>query len=102
LFVNDSEIQVQAETTMKEQRYCSKCKKSFDKPKLIQYYACPYCLNKIEEEQKKDCQYWFGYLSNREKSEPIPQECVECKKAVECMLNRIYTSTATAEIKKWY
>jgi len=95
---------VQAETTVEEQRYCSKCRQAFDKPKLIQYYACPHCLNKIEEEkQKKDCQYWFGYLSGKEKSEPIPQSCVECEKVVECMLNQYYNSAAAvAEIKKWY
>jgi DNA-directed RNA polymerase subunit RPC12/RpoP len=95
---------VQAETTIGEQRYCSKCNKAFDKPKLIQYYACPHCLNKlVDEEQKKDCQYWFGYLSSKEKSEPIPQECVECENVVGCMLSQYYDSAAAvAEIKKWY
>jgi hypothetical protein len=93
----------QAETTTGEQHYCSKCNKAFDKPKLVQYHACPHCLNRIEEEQEKDCQYWFGYLSSKEKGEPVPQECVQCEKVVECMLNQYYKSAAAvAEIKKWY
>ena len=84
---------------------CSKCKRTFEKPKLVRYYACPYCLNKIDEEQKLtgSCQYWFGYLNQKDSGDPVPQECVECKKAIECMLSQCYdSSAAVAEIKKWY
>ncbi len=60
-------------------------------------------VNKMgKEEHKKGCQYWYGYLSQREKNKPIPKECEECKKAVECMLKQIYSSSALAEIKKFY
>jgi len=84
---------------------CSKCNRVFEKPKLVQYYACPHCLNKIDEEHRPagGCQYWFGYLNQKDRSDPVPQECVECKKAVDCMLSQVYDSpTAVAEIKKWY
>jgi hypothetical protein len=85
-----------------EKSYCSKCKESFAEPKLIQYYACPHCLNKIEEEAKTGCQQWFGYLSQKDKTEGVPKECVECQKVLECMLNQDSSAVAVSEIKKWY
>jgi hypothetical protein len=83
---------------------CLKCQSTFDKPKLIQYYACPHCLNKLEQEESEiGCQYWFGFLSQKDKTDAIPQECVECKKVMDCMLNQCCDSTrAVSEIKKWY
>jgi hypothetical protein len=87
--------------SFENKNHCVKCKEIFDEPKLVQYYACPHCLNKLEEE-KKGCQQWFGFLSQKEKSESIPQECVECEKVMDCMLNRSYDSVAVSEIKKWY
>jgi hypothetical protein len=87
--------------SVENKNHCVKCKEIFDEPKLVQYYACPHCLNKLEEE-KKGCQQWFGFLSQKEKSESIPQECVECDKVMDCMLNRSYDSVAVSEIKKWY
>ena len=97
------ELMIQFEPSSKEHPRCFKCNKAFDKPKLIQYYACPHCQTKIEEKQKRGCQYWFGYLNQKEKNETIPQDCVECEKAVECMLSQCYDSKrAVAEIKKWY
>lgn len=93
----------QTEVATEEQHSCSKCHRTFEKTELIQYYACPHCKNKIEEEQKKGCQYWFGYLNQKDKTDRIPQQCIECEKAIECMLNQHYKSaTAVAEIKKWY
>jgi hypothetical protein len=93
----------QLDFSSEERRCCTKCNKTFDKPKLVQYYACPHCLGKIEENQNNGCQYWFGYLNQREKNEPIPQLCVECEKAVECLLSpHCDTPAAVAEIKKWY
>ena len=89
--------------TIEKENHCFKCKKTFDKPKLIQYHACPHCLNKIEEKEKKGCQYWFGFLSQKDKSESVPSGCVECEKVMECMLNQYYDSaSAVSEIKKWY
>jgi len=91
--------------TLEGDSHCSKCKRTFEKPKLVQYYACPYCLNKIDEEQKlaDSCQYWFGYLNQKDRGDPVPMECVECERAVECMLSQCYdSSAAVAEIKKWY
>ena len=90
--------------TTKEQQTCLECHKGFDEPELIQYYACPHCKNKIiVEEKKTGCQYWFGYLNQKSKSDPMPQSCVECEQVLECMLNRYYNSAkAVNEIKKWY
>lgn len=79
---------------------CHKCKKSFDTPKLI--YACPYCLNEIEEQVKKGCRYWFGYLNQKVKTESVPQECVECEKVMDCMLSQELSEVAVSEIRKWY
>ena len=90
--------------TVGEKNHCRKCQKNFDKPKLIQYYACPHCLNKLQEEESETgCQYWFGFLSQKEKTDAIPQECVECKIVMDCLLNRCVDSVAAVkEIKKWY
>jgi hypothetical protein len=85
-----------------EQHCCSKCNRTFDKPKLIQYYVCPHCLNKLEEKEKLGCQNWFGYLNQKEGDQPIPKECIECEKAVECMLSENNSEAAVSEIKKWY
>jgi len=74
------------------------------------YAACPYCLTKIEEletnkpvktkiehlskkeskpkEKTNTCQYFFGYLSQREKKADFPEECMICTQIVDCMLNK--------------
>jgi DNA-directed RNA polymerase subunit RPC12/RpoP len=93
---------IQTDTSLEGKHHCLKCQKAFDEPELITYHACPYCHAKIEEEKATGCQYWFGYLFQKEKSEPIPHECVECEKAVDCMLTNQYDPPAVAEIKKWY
>jgi len=33
------------------------------------------------------CQHHFGYLENRPKNTPIPEECLTCDKIVRCMFN---------------
>ncbi len=82
---------------------CSKCNMMYDEPKLIQYYACPHCESKIEEKPKTGCQFWYGYLNQREKGESMPPQCVECEKVLDCMLSELHTSpSAVAAIKKWY
>ncbi len=96
------ETAIQLGGAIEKERNCPKCKKTFDKPQLVQYYACPHCQNKLEEKNDAGCQHWFGYLNQKEKGASIPQSCVECDKAVECMLNQSYNSTAVKEIKKWY
>ncbi|MGD0995835.1 MAG: hypothetical protein ABR909_09980 [Candidatus Bathyarchaeia archaeon] len=82
------------------------------------YAACPFCLTKITEAQIEDsnkpektqvetilskekptrstekppaCQYHLGYLSEREKNQQIPDECIICKDIVECMLRKMRT-----------
>ena len=83
--------------------HCSNpdCGKSFDKPKIIKF--CPHCYAEIKEGEKSDCPHWFGYLGEKADSKGIPPECIECKKAIDCLLKkRAYSSKATKEIKKWF
>jgi hypothetical protein len=83
------------------------------------YYACPYCLTKLEIEQPKreeekvsfeklsqmqpekkqdknrskekdsECPLHPGYLSERSSNEQIPDGCLVCKDIVECMLKKM-------------
>ena len=89
-----------------EEYRCAKCKRTFSEPKLVQYYGCPHCLTKIEqtgEKEVKVCRYWFGFLGQKDRNEPVPNECVECDKVMDCMLNQYSGSPeAVSEIKKWY
>ncbi len=49
------------------------------------------------------CQYGFGYLSQREKGEGIPDTCIECSRSLNCMLSGYYKSRESVkEIRKWY
>lgn len=88
---------------------------------LKPYYACPFCLTKVtaknestdfnrpeelsEFEPKPDivvksmdapsdivgCRYHFGYLGERTQKDQIPDDCIVCKKIVDCMLKKINT-----------
>ncbi|MEM2281825.1 MAG: hypothetical protein QXZ68_07595 [Candidatus Bathyarchaeia archaeon] len=74
------------------------------------YYACPRCLTKVKEttsqkvEKKggedltspqkalevdepagKECPHFFGFLKKRPRNMPIPDECLTCKKMIECL-----------------
>ena len=99
---------------------CDECGKKFKQPILAtvsangdvqKYYACPYCLAKIDEAKtlKKEepmkastkayrkaeakpeinvkCQHYFGYLKKRPKNTPIPDECLTCDKMIECLVH---------------
>jgi hypothetical protein len=82
------------------------------------YAACPFCLTKITEvqieasnkprkaqvetilskekptrsrEKPSACQHHLGYLSEREKNQQIPDECIICQDIVECMLRKMRT-----------
>ncbi len=87
---------------VEEKNYCSKCKQPFGEPRLVQYFACPHCMAKIEEETKTCCQFYFGFLSQKDKTQSLPTECVECDKVLECMLTQDHSPAAVSEIKKWY
>jgi hypothetical protein len=39
-----------------------------------------------KEKDPSECSHHFGYLANRPKDAPIPQECLTCPKIVDCML----------------
>ncbi len=88
------------EDDLEDKNHCSKCKKGFQEPKLV--YVCPHCLNAIEKETKTGCRYWFGYLYQKDRTESVPQECVECAKVMECMLSEEHSQIAVTEISKWY
>ena len=50
-----------------------------------------------------DCQYGYGYLSQRDKDEGIPDTCLECPRSLDCMLAEYHKKEETVkEIKKWY
>jgi hypothetical protein len=83
-----------------DEHHCRKCKKMYHEPKLI--YVCPHCLNAIEETAKMGCRYWFGYLNQKDRTDLIPSECVECEKVMECMLSQEKSEEALCEISKWY
>lgn len=85
-----------------EKCHCSKCKKYFAEPKLIQFLACPHCESKYEQEAAKSCQHWFGFLAQKTQGQGMPPECVECSKVLDCMLGNQTTENAVSQIKKWY
>jgi predicted flap endonuclease-1-like 5' DNA nuclease len=66
---------------------------TFDEPKQVNSHVHLHCKSEVEEERETDCQHRFGYLNDRTKGEPIPNECVNCEKVLECMLNQQYQST---------
>jgi hypothetical protein len=57
---------------------------------------------KTISQSSSGCQYGFGYLSQREKGEGIPDTCIECPKSLNCMLSEYYKAESVKEIKKWY
>jgi len=75
---------------------------------IQKYYACPRCLSKIREKERKEvkgniflarkigkmkekhenvdgCKHFFGFLKRRSKGSPIPDECLTCNKMIECL-----------------
>jgi hypothetical protein len=60
------------------------------------YDACPYCLTKINLNDKiaavpieelRSCHYHLGYLCERERKTDVPDECLICKDIIACMLS---------------
>ena len=90
-------------TTDKKKFRCSNpdCGKAFDEPKIIKF--CPQCYTEIQDEKKTECPHFFGYLGLKEDGKGIPNECNNCTKTVECLLQkRKYSKKAVKEIKKWF
>jgi hypothetical protein len=77
------------------------------------YNACPYCLTEItfiepeggnpseetiievssnadmpNQEKELACKYHMGYLNEKERTTSIPDECILCKKIIDCMLEK--------------
>jgi chromosome segregation ATPase len=60
-------------------------------------------LHENEPDSDSNCNYYLGYLAEREKDETIPATCIECPKSIDCMLKKVHKSTKSVkEIKKWY
>jgi len=94
---------------------CNECGGTFQKPILAtvscngrvqEYYACPVCMARINEERKKisilkedvkkplvkpennvKCKHFLGYLKKRPKDAAIPDECLTCGKMIGCLLS---------------
>jgi hypothetical protein len=60
-------------------------------------------VEKTSNETDFVCNHYFGYLSKRDRTEQIPEDCFACPKSVECMLESKENSGSKIEgIKKWY
>jgi hypothetical protein len=58
---------------------------------------------KADHPSESKCSYHFGYLSEKNKNEIIPETCVECPRSIDCMLSEFNKSQQSLEeIKKWY
>ena len=95
-----------------------KCGKVFEKPLALTntsrtpretYYACPYCLSKVEivvkdekslnsvsvetsdnprEMPPAECPHHFGHLKNLPEDASIPDECLTCPKLIQCFIKK--------------
>jgi len=77
-------------------------------------YDLPFTLGNSDEHKETvkeqtgqssdfQCKYYFGYLSQRNKEEVIPETCFGCLKSIECMMSEYNKTKETIdEIKKWY
>ena len=52
--------------------------------------------------ESSGCQYYFGYLGNRQKNEAIPETCLACPNSLDCMLSKHKLTNSVQEMKKWY
>jgi hypothetical protein len=58
---------------------------------------------KAEQATEFQCSYHFGYLSEKNKNEVIPETCFACPRSIDCMLSKFEKSPQSLEeIKKWY
>ena len=87
------------------------------------YYACPYCLTEItltetenenepektdadvdvleeepgqNQEKLSDCKHYFGYMSEKEHKQQMPEECMLCAKIIDCMIKKNGSANAKA------
>lgn len=71
----------------------------------IKYWDMIHCL--LEENRlavsTSECKQYFGYLSERERGEEIPEQCITCQKIIGCMLYKLKTSSTKAqENREWH
>lgn len=58
---------------------------------------------KVLSELNFQCNYYFGFLSEKKQGQQIPETCFECPKAVDCLLSKCTKSEESIqEIKQWY
>ena len=75
----DSEVEEEKRTVKKKRTIIEKAEAQPPKLKPAEQLS-------LEE---NECLYHFGYLSQRSRKEEIPEECMTCKKIVECMLKKV-------------
>ncbi|MBC7130666.1 hypothetical protein H5T51_05545 [Candidatus Bathyarchaeota archaeon] len=59
-------------------------------------------MDNVEKEREKhpaNCTHYFGYLGKRRGKE-VPEECISCKKVVECMLHTLKVEFENEEKEK--
>jgi DNA-directed RNA polymerase subunit RPC12/RpoP len=58
---------------------------------------------KTDQFSNFQCSYHFGYLSEKNRNESVPETCFGCPRSIDCMLSELNKSQESlAEIKKWY
>lgn len=64
------------------------------------YFGNGKSQNGIEEHEfspNTQCQYFFGYLSTKNKEEAVPETCFDCPKSIECMLKEYNSPKKSVE-----
>ena len=55
-----------------------------------------------KEEKTSECLHHFGYLTSCDKDAPIPEECLTCRKMLECRSMSSLASSCAHEEKNMY
>jgi hypothetical protein len=74
---------------IEEHEFSPKTTKAEEFNIVDEYFRIGKSQNGIEEHEfspKTHCQYFFGYLSTKNKEEAVPETCFDCPKSIECML----------------
>lgn len=58
---------------------------------------------KVLSELNFQCDHYFGFLSEKNEGQDIPETCFGCPKSIECLLSKCLKSgESIQEIKQWY
>lgn len=55
------------------------------------------------EKRTSKCSHYFGYLKNLPKNSPFPDECLGCRRIVECLLKKeeLNSNTGKSQPMRW-